>query len=384
MARSLPPRPDLDWLKKYARDRLRDMRAADSSARLHEAQLAVAREFGFAGWRRLKAHVESVAREPATTSSAAGLEAAVVEQVFSAIRTDDPSQWAALLDAHPAVVHERLPDGQTALHAAAQQEATNGVGVLLDRGADSNAKYGDSGHTPLSWAVTCHAFQAASVLMARGVKPDLFTAAGLGLLDQVKSSFDDAGRLRPGASTTGSSRFGPGSVRLACPPVTDVEVISDALCFACRNGHPEVVRFLLTESPDLTFKGYMGATALHWAYYGGSRSAVRQLIEAGADPAARDDELKCTPRAFGICVPANWGFAEMVQARLVEDPLLAKFMDGRTSALHEAARGGHVRIVRMLLNAGASPMQLDGDGVTALQVAEKGGHLEVVELLRGL
>lgn len=382
MARSLPPHPNLDWLKKYAREGLRAMRAANPSARLHEAQLAVAREFGFASWRKLKTHVQNATQGPAVKPST--LDAALAERVFSVIRADDPAQWAALLNAEPSVVHARLPDGQTALHAAAQQEATHGVGILLDLGADPDAKYGESGHTPLSWAVTCHAFQTASVLMARGIRPDLFTAAGLGLLDHVKSHFDEAGVVRPGASTTGSSRFAVDGARCPCPPTTEVEVVSDALCFACRNGHPEVVRFLLARSPDLSFRGYMGATALHWAYYGGSRSAVKQLVEAGADQAARDSELRCTPRAFGICVPANWGFLDFVQARLAEDPALATLMDGQTSALHEAARGGHVRIARMLLDAGAIPRQVDGDGVTALELAEAGGHLEVVELLRGL
>ena len=381
MARSLPPRPNLDWLKKDARDRLAALRAADPAARLHHAQLAIAREYGFASWRKLRAHVEAVAGGVFNPRPVA-LDAAAAERISAAIRADETAQWNALLDAEPEIIHARLPDGQTALHAAAQQEATNGVAVLLDRGADANAKYGDSGHTPLSWAVTCHAFQAAFLLMARGVKPDLFTAAGLGLLDQVKVCFDDAGAIRQGASSTGSSRFGPGGVRLPCPPKADVELISDALCFACRNGHPEVVRFLLRGSPDLSFRGYLGARALHWASYGGSRSALKQLIEAGADQAARDDALECTPRAFGICVPANWGFIELVHARLVEDPSLATFMDGRTSALHEAARQGHARIVQLLLKAGANPAQVDGGGVTALQLASVGGHVEVEELLR--
>lgn len=381
MARSLPLRPNLDWLKKYARQRLGELRVANPSARLHEAQLAVAREFGFASWRKLKAHVDA-ATHAAAPQIPAIMDASVAERIFAAIRADDPDQWTTLLDAEPGVIHHRLPNGQTALHAAAQQEATNAVAILLDRGADANARYGDSGHTPLSWAVTCRAFQAASLLIARGVKPDLFAAAGLGLLDAMKSCFDETGDLRPGASITGSSRFDADGRRLPCPPTTDVEIISDALCFACRNAHPEAVRFLLARSPDLSFKGYMGATALHWAFYGGSRSAVKQLIEAGADPSLQDDELKCTPRAFGICLPARWGFLDFVHARLVEDPTLANFPDGRTSALHEAARAGHAKIVQLLLRAGANPGMVNGDGVTAQQLAEAGGHAGVVEILK--
>ena len=382
MARSLPPRPNLDWLRKHARDTLAKLRAADPSARLHQAQLAVAREHGFASWRKLKSHIESLGGGAAPKVPPA-LDEIVVRRIEEAIRADDPVGWNALLDERPELVHARMPEGQTLLHAAAQQDATNGVAILLDRGADAGARFGESGHTPLSWAVTTEALQAVATLIACGVEPDLFCAAGMGLLDRVKAFFDDAGELRPGASTTGSSRFGSDGVRLQCPPTSAVDVISDALCFACRNAHPEVVRFLLTRCPDLSFRGYLGATALHWAYYGGSRSAVRQLIAAGADEAARDDSLKCTSRAFGICVPANWGYFERVHARLVEDPSLATFMDGTTSALHEAARAGHARIVRLLMNAGANPLQSNSDGATAIDLGLAGGHSEIVEILRG-
>ena len=44
---SLPERPSLEDLKKLAKDRLPALRRADPTARLADAQLAVAREHGF-------------------------------------------------------------------------------------------------------------------------------------------------------------------------------------------------------------------------------------------------------------------------------------------------------------------------------------------------
>jgi ankyrin repeat protein len=171
--------------------------------------------------------------------------------------------------------------------------------------------------------------------------------------------------------------------RLPCPPPTPREQVSDALYIACRNAQVEVVRFLLTKQPDLSFRAYMGGTALHWAHYGGSRAIVEMLEQAGADPAARDDVLRCTPRAFGICVPASWGFLPgKINQRLADDPDLANLMDGHTSALHEAARAGHVEIVRILLAAGANPRLLDGEGKTPLELAAGHGHASVVEVLQ--
>ena len=82
--RNLPSNPNLDHLKYQAKDLLnahatRDSAAAsrirgahprfvdasdatifDSELRLSDAQLIVAREYGFASWARLKAHVDAV------------------------------------------------------------------------------------------------------------------------------------------------------------------------------------------------------------------------------------------------------------------------------------------------------------------------------------
>jgi Clp amino terminal domain, pathogenicity island component len=59
MPRELPERPSFDHLKKQAKVLLRDMRLRDPAAKLTTAQHALAREYGFASWRELKAHVET-------------------------------------------------------------------------------------------------------------------------------------------------------------------------------------------------------------------------------------------------------------------------------------------------------------------------------------
>jgi len=54
----IPARPNLDWLKKAAKERLAQLRAETPAARLSDAQLHTARDFGFASWRALKAHID--------------------------------------------------------------------------------------------------------------------------------------------------------------------------------------------------------------------------------------------------------------------------------------------------------------------------------------
>ncbi|MFO0808831.1 MAG: ankyrin repeat domain-containing protein [Gemmataceae bacterium] len=392
MPQFLPLRANLEWLRKSAKERLRALRADDPAAKLADAQLAVARHYGFTSWRKLVAHVEEVrdklrALVPATEPAAAETVApddADLAQLFAAIRAGDVSTGTALLRRRSALANAQGPDGQTPLHAAAQCNDPQFGVVLLAFGADPDARYGSSGHTALSWAATCNAPEFANMLVRLAVQPDLFSAAGIGSLDGVRSCFDDDGTLRPDTVRTGSSRFAADGSRLPCPPPTAVEQISDALGFACRNGYAEVVRYLLTKSTDLTFRGYMGATPLHWAYFGGSRTAIDLLVDAGADSTTRDTALGCTPRAFGICAPANWGFLFLVERRLSADPALLNFMDGRTSALHEAARGGHVEVIRFLLDRGADASLRDGDGKTALDVATANNRDVVAAILRAV
>ena len=59
MSRNLPEFPHLDHLKKQAKEHLRELQRHDPGTKLAEAQHAIAREYGFASWPVLKAHVES-------------------------------------------------------------------------------------------------------------------------------------------------------------------------------------------------------------------------------------------------------------------------------------------------------------------------------------
>ena len=71
---TLPERPDIDWLRRQARDLRRGVRAgdpdalrqasipgADNAFRLADAQRVIARAHGFASWPRLQSHVRAIA-----------------------------------------------------------------------------------------------------------------------------------------------------------------------------------------------------------------------------------------------------------------------------------------------------------------------------------
>src|SRR5262245_48832446 len=71
-ARPLPAEPNLDHLKTQAKRRLQALRKDDPQAKLALAQLAVARDYGFASWRALKAHVDGSLRKRVFAAASAG------------------------------------------------------------------------------------------------------------------------------------------------------------------------------------------------------------------------------------------------------------------------------------------------------------------------
>lgn len=363
---ALPARPDLDWYRKSAKQRLRKLRAVNAAATLADAQLAVAREHGFASWRELKR----------------GIDLQALPRLFAAIRARDHDAVRKLLDASPALARVPAADGQNPLHVAAEVNDPASIDILVGRKANLTAYYGKRGHNALSWALTVGSRNAAEALVRHGLEPDFFCAAGLGDLERVRAFFDAQGKLAPNASRTGSSRWLADGTRLPAPPPTARERISDALYFASRNGQPEVVRELLKHDPDLSFRAFIGGTPLHWAYYSGDRETVELLLRAGADPTPRDYDYNCTPRAFGICVAANWGFPPLLERTLRMDPSVVNIFEGRGTPLHEAARAGHSRLAATLLAAGADPSIRDRAGKTPLDLAAEAGYGETVEILR--
>jgi hypothetical protein len=60
MSRNLPPHPNIEHLKKQAKDLLHDLQQGNPAAKLADAQFALAREYGFASWPKLKSYVESL------------------------------------------------------------------------------------------------------------------------------------------------------------------------------------------------------------------------------------------------------------------------------------------------------------------------------------
>src|SRR5258706_9006933 len=109
MSGELPPRPNLEHLKKQAKALLADFARGDRAAlekfgalkerskkisppKLADAQRVLAREYGFASWGKLKAHVESVA---AAAAAAAAENENPMEAIKRAFHEQDAGRFRA-------------------------------------------------------------------------------------------------------------------------------------------------------------------------------------------------------------------------------------------------------------------------------------------------
>jgi ankyrin repeat protein len=370
---TLPGAANLDWLRKQAKRKLRELREVDPEAKLAAAQRDIARQYGFPSWRALKAHVDSLT---------------VDGQLFNAAREGDTSRLAALLDENPEKLQAReQPYEWTLLHAAAQKGQLGAVDLLLARGFDVNSRERGDNTYAMHWAAAGghldvvrrladaggdvvghgddHALEVigwatswegcddaahravAEFLLSRGARHHIFSAIAMSLPDEVRRIVrDDPAKL----SSTLSHN----------------ENFQRPLHFAVRMNRPEMVRLLLELGADPAATDDSGATPLQYA---ADPRVDRSAIEALAGGEPKD--------VFSALALGD----EATAARLLRD---AQGKDGYDGALHLSAIRGDTRSVQWLLNHGADPNALWdhwGAKVTPLHLAASRGHADVVSLL---
>lgn len=338
--RRLPAKANLDHLRYQAKDLLkghaaRDLAVAqrirefhprlnraaddeifDAKLSLTDAQLAIAREYGFPSWARLKRHIE----KPTLTDQLnlrhhQRIEDVIFRRAVELLDAGDTAGLLAHLKQHPNLAHQRvifeggnyfrnptllefvaenpvrhgaLPKNivevtKVILDAGVEQSALDEtlmlvstgsvprecrvqfplIDLLCDRGADPN---------PAIQAAALHGeLEAVNALIGHGAHIDLPVAAALGRIE-------DSRRLLPSA--------GPEDRHLA-------------LAHAAQFGHVEIVRLLLDAGEDPNrynpVGGHSHTTPLHAAAGFGHDQVVRLLVEGGARLDLKDILWHATP-----------------------------------------------------------------------------------------
>jgi ankyrin repeat protein len=248
--RTLSQRPHLDQLKRQAKELLEAFAAGESDATaevhahyhgadphtfaLHDAQLVIARAYGFQSWPKLKAFVDGV----------------TVKRLAAAIREGDIDAVRAMLAARPELVNldQAENDEHKPLHIAVFAHQPEIVRLLMQHGADPHA----------------------------GIWPHREATRALTLADE-RGDDEIAAIIRDEESRRGHLR----------PDALEPETRA-ALSGAFERGDEEGLIAVLAEHPSLVrFADRNGRTALHWAAAYLWTKLAAWLLDHGVDANAR-------------------------------------------------------------------------------------------------
>jgi ankyrin repeat protein len=334
---TLPERASLDWLKKTAKQNLQALRAADPQARLADAQLALARSYGFPSWRALKAHVEA---------PAAPLPEPVVAAFLRAVGDGETEKVRAALAAEPRLAnavgpHPYWGGRPQPLHVAIETKRRDMFDLLLAAGADVDGCNEDYDRwSPLMLTFSREREDMRTELLRRGAR--------IGLIDALLMKDD---RLVDALLEDGLPEIGPNE--------------GSILAFA-RTTHAIDRLLALGASADAADRwGVTPIVAMSRAGPEG-RELVRHMMLRGVVPRPREFARLGDQGTLAILVDAN---PEIV---LQEAVMIA------------AVDSGNHALVRWLLSQGGNPNARDLDADTrhgALHSAAWNGDLEMVELL---
>lgn len=338
--RRLPSNPDLDHLKYQAKDLLKEhaahsleaaqrirefhpdfIRATDTEIfngrlKLSDAQLTIAREYGFPIWSRLKRHIEKpTLSDRLDLPHQQRIENVVFRRAVDLVDDGDAAGLRAYLREHPNLLHQHvvLEGGNyfrnpTLLEFVAENPVRHGTlpsnivevaKVILDAGPSQSARnetlmlvatgsvprecrvqvpliellcdYGAEPDSAVRAAALHGEFGSVRALIERGARVDLPVAAALGRIEDARRLVADAGR----------------------------EDRHLALTLAADFGHVEIVRLLLDVGEDPNrynpVGGHSHTTPLHQAAGRGHEEVVRLLVERGAKLDLKDILWRATP-----------------------------------------------------------------------------------------
>ena len=326
MNRSFPTRklrehPDLEQLKRQAKELLESFLAGEHEAvaevnahyreavpntfALHDAQLVLARAYGFESWPKLKAFVDGV----------------TAQRLVEAAKADDVAQVRAMLKARPELVHSWNHNFQL-MHYAVFNRSTEMTRVLMEHGA--NARNGIYPHadatSPLTIAVERGYDEIAAII--REGEQSRGQAKGIAGQDQ-QALRELMQAIRSGDISAALARI-DADPSLLDLPIRESWTILDVAASAAVRGHGE----------EKEFERFAAA-----------------LVERGA---------AMTPRAAAALGDAAW-----IRARHAEGGLPAP--DGGTGGLLRiAVTHNRAEMLSLLLDLGLDPderVRLEGDEV---------------------
>ena len=262
---------------------------------------------------------------------------------------------------HLAAVKGVDQGGSTALHHAAAFGDVETMALLLDNGADANAR-NDRSSTPLHWAIGEE--PKVRLLLERGADINAKQADGRTPLYQ--------------ATFAGNHN---NIVRLLLEKGADANLststLTTPLMTAAGRGDVECMKLLLAKGAKVDALNGAGGTALIAAAAGKNLEVVKLLLANGANVNAATKR-----KQNALQNAAQYGSLEIVELLLAKGADLNAQDDRGYSPLMYAAYAETMpaNVVKLLLDKGAKT-DLTGEGDTARSLAAKRGDSEVARLL---
>jgi ankyrin repeat protein len=361
--RTLPPRPDLHQLKRQAKELLKAFAAGDAAAvaevnahyqgalaesfALHDAQLVLARSYGFPSWPKMKAFVDGI----------------TVGRLVDAIRAGDLKKVRSMVRIRPELVHVDVgeDDEHRALHHAVLARQPEIVRFLMRHGA--HPRKGIYPYRDATDALTLAAERGFTDLVEimREEECRRTTKSPLTVVDEdVLAEMNAALRRDDENAMTAVFEAHPALVHTAnSEGMTPLHWASACLW-------PRMAAWLLDHEADANARANGGETPLdvvgHWRDDSAgdrahlSMSVGQMLIARGAEPTAR----------WAVAV----GDAAWLQARHAEGAL-----NNESGLVTEAVRANRPDILTLLLDLGLDPDEAGRVGGLEEVVPTFGGPL---------
>lgn len=421
MSRELPAKPNLESLRKQAKQLHRTM----PQGKLSDVQHVLAQEYGFTTWARLKSHVVTLGLPPA-------------DALRVAVCDSDAQRVQELLQSHPelkATIDEPLADygaGQNALFAAVQRTDRRTIGVLLRAGANirKRTEWWAGGYGVLD---DCDP-SLVDFLVERGAVIDAQAAARLGMIEKLSE-------LIAADPNVVQARGGDGQTPLHFASTVEIATLLldrgaeiDALdvnhestpaqymlrveqkrhyphdrqdvarylvfrgcktdiLMAAALGDMNLVRRLLDSDPEcirmsvseewFPKKDPRAGGTIYIERLGPNRTAHMVAREFGHEEIFQL-LLQRTPEDLKLALACELGDESTFQDYLTRHPDAAKLLsDADRQKLPKAAQSNNTKAVRLMLEAGW-PVNTAGEmGATALHWAAFNGNAEMIrDLLR--
>ena len=250
----------------------------------------------------------------------------------------------------------------TMLHTALDGRSIDVAKALVLGGANTSVR-DVFGRQPLHKAASLGEVELAKLLLERGADPN---ARDYGVFVDVL--WPVSWRRAPRYSI-GWLEYRDENVSKACDMTP--------LHHAAAAGQTATLKLLSEAGADLQKQDERGWTALHWAAECGQRRVAEFLLFKGID-ANTKNTLGETPLSLAV----GKGHKDVVEVLLAHGAgVKATDIFGRTP-LHYAAERGHTNVVGLLLRAGAEVNVEDSNGRTPLKAALEEEKADVAESLR--